>query len=139
MITTACHGSNCECNNMQTWFPCFFGVDLNACSTLHGQFSFYKTSRPTTKATGSEASRWQVVYCEVRNWYIIQENQVGYDNGGGTINYILSLQPCSFDQVIFIGFSLRHSKNIFHFLESVCYMPLTTHLTLHWKMHFPAI
>ena len=80
-----------------------------------------------------------MVYCEVRNWYIIQENQVGYDKGGGTINYILSLKPYSFDQTIFIGLSSRHSKNIFHFLESDCYMPLTTHLTLHWKMHFPAI
>ena len=40
------------------------------------------------KATGSEVLL-QLVYYEVRSWFISQENQVGNDSGGGTINYIL--------------------------------------------------
>ena len=54
-----------------------------------------------TKATGSELLL-QMVYYEVRSWYISQANQVGYGKGGGTINYILQLKPYGFDQVIFI-------------------------------------
>ena len=29
------------------------------------------------------------VYFEVRSWYISQTNQVGYEDGGGTVNYIV--------------------------------------------------
>ena len=51
VITTVCHWSTCKCNNMQT---CFLGIDLQAYSKLHGQFSFDKTTEPSTKASGKE-------------------------------------------------------------------------------------
>ena len=44
-----------------------------------------------TKATGCEVLL-QVVYYEVTSLCIRQANQVGYDNGGWTINYILQLK-----------------------------------------------
>ena len=53
------------------------------------------------EATDSELLL-QVVYYEVRNWYISKENHVAYGKGGGTINYILELKSSGFDQVIFI-------------------------------------
>ena len=123
---------------MQTWFPCFFGIDLHAYSKLHGLFSFGKTSRPTAKGTGGEALL-QVVYCEVKNWYISQANQVGYDQGGGSINYIQQLKSYSFHQVIFIATIKFYTFEKFFILQSDCYVPLTRYITLHWKMHFPAI
>ena len=53
------------------------------------------------KVTGSEVLL-QVVYYEVRSWYINQVNQVGYEKGGGTINYIVQLKSYTFHKVIFI-------------------------------------
>ena len=53
------------------------------------------------KVTGSEVLL-QVVYYEVRSWYINQVNQVGYEKGGGTINYIVQLRSYSFHQEICI-------------------------------------
>ena len=38
--------STCKCNIMQTWFLCFFGLDLQVYSTLHGWFSCGRTSGP---------------------------------------------------------------------------------------------
>ena len=87
---------------METWFPCFLDIDLQAYSTLHGLFSFGKTSGPMAKVSGSEILL-QVVYYEVRSWYISHANQVGWDMGGGTINYILWLKYYGSDQVIFIA------------------------------------
>ena len=43
-----------------------------------------------------------MVYYKVRSWYISQANQVGYEKGGGTINYVVQLKSYSFDQVVFI-------------------------------------
>ena len=53
------------------------------------------------KATDSEVLL-QVVYYEVRSWYIGQANHVGYDKGGRTINCTLWFNSSSSDQVIFI-------------------------------------
>ena len=36
VIATVCHWSTCKCNNMQTWFPCFFGIDHVHITLLHG-------------------------------------------------------------------------------------------------------
>ena len=52
------------------------------------QFSFDKTSLPTTKATGSEILL-EVVYYEVKSWCISQAKQVGYDSGSGTIDCLV--------------------------------------------------
>ena len=76
-----------------------------------------KSSGPTAKVTGSE-SLLLVVYYDVRHWYISQANQVGYEKGGGTINYIVLLKSYGFDQVIFIVW-IRHFpfKKHFSFLS----------------------
>ena len=103
---------------MQTWFSCFFSIDLCACSILHGQFSFSKTSGPTTKATGSEVLL-QVVYYVVRSRYINHANQVDHEKGGGNINYTVQLKLYDFDQIIFN-----------------CNVALTKYLKLHWEMQF---
>ena len=41
VINPVCHWSTCKCNNMQTWFPCFFSVDLHAYSVYIVVGSFW--------------------------------------------------------------------------------------------------
>ena len=49
-------------------FPCYVSVAIPP-----GEFSFVKTSEPTKKANKSDILL-QVLYYEVRCWYITQKN-----------------------------------------------------------------
>ena len=119
---------------MQTWFPSFFGVDLHIYSTLHGQFSFGKSSGPTTKATGSEVLL-QVVYYEFRSCYISQTNQAGCEKDDGTIHYIVYIaKSYGFDQVIFIVWiTFFLFKKHFSFLKLVHYFLANFYFFIKWQ------
>ena len=102
-------------------FPCYVSVAI-----LPGEFSFVKTSEPTKKANKSDILL-QVLYYEVRCWYITQKNQVGYDGGGGIMN--CTLQPIfyGFDQSVFIvSIKCFSPEKHFSFLSVLVQVPLNT-------------
>ena len=68
-----------------------------------------------TKATGCEVLH-QVVYYEVTSLCSRQANQVGYDNGGWTISYILQLKSYGFDK----GFGREKDENC----ADLCFHPI---------------
>ena len=67
-----------------------------------------------------------MVYFKIRRLCISQENQVGYDSGGGTIAFIGWIKFLSFEKHFsFLGLVVSN-------------MALTRCLNLHWEMHLPA-
>ena len=97
VITLVCQWSSWRSKISRHGFSCFVGSHLRPYSTLHGKLSFSETNGSTTKGTGSEILL-KVVHYEFGSWCFSQENQVGYDGGGGTIIFIAWIKFFSFDK-----------------------------------------
>ena len=64
---------------MQTWLSVYLLANTSALSSIAWVFPQFKTSRPTTKATGTEVLFYGVLY-KVRSRYISQENLVSFEH-----------------------------------------------------------
>ena len=77
---------------MQSYANLIFRVLLANTSALlvHclGNFFIGEASGPTKKATGNNILLYVLCY-GVMSWFISQGNQIGYDSGGGIMNYTL--------------------------------------------------
>ena len=77
---------------------------------------FGKTIGPLKEAIAS-GILLQVLCYRVRSWFFSQGNHIGYDSGGGIMNY--TLRSYGFDKYFLLfGLSVSHSIRIFH--SKVC-------------------
>ena len=117
--TTSVIAGICHCSSLSPiictfGFLYFVSIHLHPCSTLHEQFSFDKTSGPTSRATSSEILI-QLAHQQDRSFCINQEHQVDYDSGE-IIIFIARIQFFSFGK--HFSFLKLMSHGILHYLQS---------------------
>ena len=117
--TTSVIAGICHCSSLSPiictfGFLYFVSIHLHPCSTLHEQFSFDKTSGPTSRATSSEILI-QLAHQQDRSFGINQEHQVDYDSGE-IIIFIARIQFFSFGK--HFSFLKLMSHGILHYLQS---------------------
>ena len=60
------------------------------------------------------------IYYDVKSWYFNQANQVDYEKGSGTINYIVQLKCYGFEQVtVIVWVKFFPFKEHFSFLSLI--------------------
>ena len=74
MITTVSYWSTCKCNNMQTWFTCFFGIHLYAYSTF--AWAGFVLVRPVDQQRQQLAVRFYAKWYFVRSGVGILARQI---------------------------------------------------------------